>query len=76
MLKVEGSSNEKARFQGIAPTHLLLGQARLLAICSKVVFQSVRRHGRKDRRVLATVDLKLEENDGMQYAGDIAASGK
>jgi hypothetical protein len=28
------------------------------------------------RRVLTTVALKLEENDGMQYAGDIAASGK
>jgi hypothetical protein len=26
--------------------------------------------------VLATVALKLEENDGIQNAGDIAASGK
>jgi hypothetical protein len=28
------------------------------------------------KRVLATVALKLDENDGTQYAGDIAASGK
>jgi hypothetical protein len=26
--------------------------------------------------VLATFALKIEENDGMRYAGDIAASGK
>ena len=30
---------------------------------------------RKDR-VLTTVALKIEENDGVHYAGDIAASGK
>lgn len=36
----------------------------------------MRRHGRKESRVLATVALKLEENDGVHEAGDLAASGK
>ena len=36
----------------------------------------MRRHGRKESRFLATVALKIEENDRMQYAGDITGSGK
>jgi len=64
------SGNLRAILTPEQQSHLLSRQAGLLAICSKIGVMDER------KRVLATVALKIEENDGVHYAGDIAGSGK